>query len=165
MNVTVAIDLPFDESELEHVSSMAQEGGWKLSLVHVVSPVELGSLIGLDGFAVLTPPVETSTVSQEAEMETIAEAFRSNGLDVTIDVRVGILPDAIVEAAESASASMIVVPPTHHRFKHRILLGSVLSSLIKTSDRPVLVLPAEDRAKPGFDAALDRLHHLSLIHI
>ena len=161
MNVTVAIDLPFDEVDVQSVSNMAQEGGWTLSLIHVVRPVVVGSPVGIDGFGAVIPPIETSTVSQVAELETVAEALRSNGLEVTTEVRVGVLPDTILDAAESASASMILAPATQHHFADRVMLGSVLSGLIKTSDRPVLVLPAHKRVKSGFDAALDRLHHVA----
>jgi len=158
VNVTVAIELPVQSSELESIKDLANEGGWVVSLVHVMSPV----LVGYGDFGTYAPPIDPDTTAAQAELDSIAEDFSASGIEATGEVLVGVPVDGILQAAQSSSASMIVAIATHPNVVHRAVLGSVITALINASDRPVLALPAHEQAKSsGFAAALHRLHHVA----
>jgi len=56
---------------------------------------------------------------------------------------------------------MIVAVARHHTFAHRVVQGSVMSGLIKSSPRPVLVIPERELRDSGLECAVDRFFEVA----
>ena len=158
MKVTIAVDLDIESDDIEAIVSLAQKDRWELSLVHVVSPQPV---VFEPDFAGVIPPVPTDTRRAETRVEEIAESFRSNELVVETMVEIGEPVYGIIRAANAANSSMIVAVARHHNLVHRVVLGSVVSGLVKSSPRPVLVLPNRERRVSELDCAVDRLFEVA----
>ena len=94
----------------------------------------------------------------ERQLAASAAALVERGIEAESRVLAGPPVDVIVATAESVDAGLIVVVGRRHEIDGRIVMGSVTSSLLKVTDRPVLVLPAgAGPSRPGFTAAVERL--------
>jgi nucleotide-binding universal stress UspA family protein len=149
----VAIGLPLKPYEICAIAAAATEADWSPHLFHVVRPhvamfvSELGTYV---------PPPETGTANHVAAVEEVVAELAEQRIESTFEVVVGSPVDEILRAAEAIHAKLIVTLSRPHHLVHRIVLGSVFSSLLKAADRPVLVLPAEAVAEAGLVGAIDR---------
>jgi nucleotide-binding universal stress UspA family protein len=86
----------------------------------------------------------TIRANAEAIAEQGAALAREAGLDAqpqTVEMR-GSIWSTILEAAEEASAEIVVVGARGHSKMRSLLLGSVSNGIVQHSALPVLVLPA-----------------------
>lgn len=161
MKVTIAVDLDIEPEDVETIASLAKTDQWELTLAHVVSPPPVAFAPEFGGFL---PPDPVDTRRAETAVEEIAESFRSHDLVVDTMVEVGEPIYGIIRAANAVNASMIVAVARHHNLLHRAVLGSVVSGLVKSSPRPVLVLPDRERRASELDCAVDRLFEVADRH-
>jgi nucleotide-binding universal stress UspA family protein len=151
--VLVAISLPLEPYEIRVIAAAATEADWSPHLFHVVRPhvamyvSELGTYV---------PPPATGTANHVVAVEEVVAELAERGIESTFEVVVGSPVDEILRAAGAIKAQLIVTVAKPHHLVHRIVLGSVLASLLKAADRPVLVLPAEAAAEAGLAGAIDR---------
>ena len=154
VNVIVAVDLDIEAQDIEAIAAVATGGNWEITLLHVVSPPPVFFQSDFGGFL---PPGPVETDGAEARLEGIAEAFRSYDLAVEPLVTLGDPVFGICEAAKACDVAMIVAVARHHSLAHRVVQGSVVSGLVKSSPRPVLLIPELARRASGLDCAVDRL--------
>ena len=69
-----------------------------------------------------------------------AAAARARGLDVRTDAREGRPANVLLEVAEEMDGAMVVVGAHGGRIR-AVLLGSTAQELVRSSKRPVLVIP------------------------
>ncbi|MGF1598021.1 MAG: DUF4404 family protein [Acidimicrobiales bacterium] len=133
---------------LAPVVALARLTGWRLEFVHVVSPPALEATTGGDLDLSAAAPV----------LSEVADRLRAEGVDAVAHRVTGPTIDTLLTTADERGAAMIVIMARTHERSGRLLLGSTTASLIKATDRPVLVLPLDDdRAEGGYRSSLDRL--------
>lgn len=123
---------------------LAKDLGLGIALVHAFPPTRAG--LGIAGGAVQRDiqlvREETAMDDAVAMSETWLQAARDGGLDATGVSETGDAADLVIEAAELARAPFIVVGTHGRSGLSRALLGSVAEAIVRRSDRPVLVVPA-----------------------
>lgn len=99
-------------------------------------------------FAVLSPPDDPAPEPEHAAIATAkegAELARDAGLMPEFDARHGSgvrgIADALIEAADSWGADLIVVGRRDRSRLQELVLGSVSDMVVHHSERPVLVVP------------------------
>ena len=112
-----------------------------------------GATAGLPGaaFAALPTPDEPAPDPERTAIATAkegAELARDAGLAPEFDSRHGSgtrgIADALIDAAESWGADLIVVGRRDVSRLHELVLGSVSDVVVRRSKRPVLVVPEGD---------------------
>jgi nucleotide-binding universal stress UspA family protein len=74
--------------------------------------------------------------------EQAEQAVLRSGLEDAVAVgELGDPVDAIIEAANARNADLIVLGSNHRNLLQRVFERSVSKSVVKLSDRPVLVVP------------------------
>ena len=147
VTVVVALDDEPTVEQLEPVLGLARLGGWRIDLVHVVSP----------------PPLDATTErdldhSQAPVLSDIAHTLRADGFDVFAHRVSGPIIETLLNTATELEAGLVVILARTHERQGRTLLGSTTSALLKASDVPVLVLPQEASADDrGYRSSLVRL--------
>ena len=123
---------------------LARRLGAELEIVHVEEP--LPAYAFSEGALPDLPRLQEEVRSwAEREVEQQAKEARAAGVPVTTAVLLGTPANAIVEAARTDGADLIVVG-THGRTGfERILLGSVAERVVRTASCPVLTV----RNTPG----------------
>jgi nucleotide-binding universal stress UspA family protein len=130
------------------VRAAEQTGAKRLHLAHVLNPARLTVTPLLPD---LMPPDLLRTLADEAERDAKERILALRvaappGIEVTREVRIGQPVQELVRVAESFNASLIVAATHGRSALGRIFLGSVTNNLVRTADRPVLVVGAE---RPG----------------
>ncbi|WP_256296964.1 universal stress protein [Haloarchaeobius salinus] len=84
--------------------------------------------------------------SEEAErtVETVANAAREDGVDVTTAVRQGVPHEAVLDYADEAAADMIVMGTHGRTGVDRAIIGSVTERVVRTADVPVVTIRMTD---------------------
>ena len=150
-NIT-RILVPTDFSEpadaaLDYAVDLSKTLGAQISLVHVVDEISDATL-SFDLYMPLSAEARDEVLSTVRRR--LAERVERSGRpDVTSDVLVGGTARAIVDAARSHHADLIVMG-THGRLGvAHLLLGSVAERVVRTAECPVLTV----RAAPALRAA------------
>ncbi|MDA3038499.1 MAG: universal stress protein [Actinomycetota bacterium] len=157
-SIMVAVDLPASANQLASVAELATACGWPVRLVHVAAPAS--AFIGFDepGGAYDEEARAAKIQRESDELEAMAESLREMGVTTGAAVLTGPTVEVLVKEAEQHNAAMIVLTDYRHRTAHRVVFGSVASSLLKVAPVPVLVVPqGEGTTDPGLSAAVERL--------
>ena len=144
--------VPLDGSELaEHGLNLAMElasaFSADISLIRATPPTFFGgSVYGLDHGFDSSQAWSDAVKSQEDEAATYlnaqADRVRATGVTVTITLSIDTGAGAVIEALADSSSTMAVMA-THGRGGiKRLVLGSVTDKVIRSSNAPVLVIPA-----------------------
>lgn len=136
---------PLSDVAVETGLAMARRTGAKrVHLVHVLSPSDVHAE---DPYAVAYSEPDIAIVKQR-RLE-IAEAklgaVEAKDLEITREVREGTPAKELCASAHDVGADLVVVSSHGYGAVRRVLLGSVASALIRTSDLPVLVVGADRR--------------------
>lgn len=103
----------------------------------------------------------SETPAWEAEEETVANRYldavagqlRDEGFQVTTRFAWGRPADVIREVAEEANIDLIVMTTHGRSGLARWLIGSVTDSVLRTSERPLLLIRAQEEAPPPLKVA------------
>jgi nucleotide-binding universal stress UspA family protein len=95
-----------------------------------------------------------------AALHRTVEQIRDEGIEVSLmsaRATIGAVARTVIKLAEEADADLIVVGSRGHGPVATLMLGSVASRLLKTSTRPVLMVPSRQQPKesPAADAAAE----------
>lgn len=121
--------------------SLSMALGATLEVVHVVQPPVFAAPTAADP-PIVVPHELTDALEQHAReaLEPLLEQYQSYDFDARVHVGFDVV-ETLLSAAEARETSMIVVP-THGKSRFQsVLLGSVSQALLRSSTRPVLVLP------------------------
>ncbi len=143
--IVVATDFsPTASQVLERALDLARRHGSEIALVHVVQP-DLPTLASPE-MMVVPPDYENrlSELSGEALLRE-GERVRAAGIAVSTHLEHGIPAQRITERANALGADLIALGARGHtRFEH-LLLGSVVESVVRTAQQPVLTVHPDDR--------------------
>ena len=150
--------VPLDESELAEAAlpvarQLAESFGAAIHIVESVSRHdELQAGRSSAALSIAAAEYELETVRRLIDsrielakryIESAANALRSDGLEVTTEVREGAADEAISNYARENDIDLIVMSTHGHGRVRRTLLGSVTDRVIRSAHVPVLVLPPE----------------------
>lgn len=138
----------FDFSEastraLEHAVALAEKTGAKLVLLHVHEPWVLGAPeIGASAMEIDQQIFESFEVRMRERVATL----RARLPHVEGTVVRGFAPRWIVAHADALGADLVVMATTGHSEIVHVVLGSVADRVLRTLQRPLLLVPSDGRA-------------------
>ena len=156
-SILVAVDLPPERIDFEPVVELSLATGWPIHLLHAAAPEPV--FVGYDNpGGVLDSFHRDRELADEYEQLTEhVTALAARGVTATPHVELGPTVELIRAKADEWNAAFIVIVGHKHNVAHRLVLGSVASTLLKAATRPVLVLPMPDEGSTGMAPAVDRL--------
>ena len=86
--------------------------------------------------------VETQIKTGRSYLDGMAEQLRKDGVTVETAVKEGAADEQVLEYARVQGADLIVMGTRGHGGLKRLFLGSVTDSIVRSSEVPVLVVPA-----------------------
>ncbi|NNF55120.1 MAG: DUF4404 family protein [Acidimicrobiales bacterium] len=157
--ILVAVDLPVDERQLDPLLRLGRQANWRVHLLHAPAPEP--DFVGYSG-----PDQDHERRRYQAELTELgdqltqtAQLFVETGMETEVHLKAGPVVDTILATAIETNAELIAIVGHKHNVAHRLLLGSVASTILKAAHQPVLVLPAStaEPEHPGVETAVDRL--------
>lgn len=143
--IVIGVDLsPCSRRALDAGVRLAMDLDAAVVVVHAFEPGPVG--LGISGGAVHADIQQSIAVDDEEEARRLSSEWladaRAQGADVSIVAEsVDDPAKLIVDQAKQADAALIVVGTHGRRGLTRLLMGSVAEAVVRTSDRPVLVVP------------------------
>jgi nucleotide-binding universal stress UspA family protein len=129
---------------LQRAAELAEAFGAKLTVVSVTEPIPIAGepLVPGDavGMGTVGAPAVPDTEESNRELEEAKRSLASRSIETEYVSTVGDAADAIVDAAESRSADMIVVGSRHPGFLDRLLAGDVGEAVSRRTRRDVLIV-------------------------
>jgi len=134
MTIVCGTDLSEKAAEAAHAAAaIAKRLGVTLKLVHVSDEPGAELTVESDQNAIYAP-------LRKRVREHAAETGARFGIDVEPIVVAGVAHEKLIELAQAASASLLVVSSLGDKKQHRWLLGSVAERVAQASPVPVLVV-------------------------
>lgn len=159
-SILLAVDLTVDLADLSPVLDLASDADRTVHLIHCPEPepafvgyIETGTKDELQD------RLDTMQVSRD-RLEQVASALTELGIDTHVHFVPGPVVETVLTCAEDVDAQLIAVVGHKHNVAHRLVLGSVVSSLLKASNRPVLVLPPSTSLSGNENMALTAVDRL-----
>jgi nucleotide-binding universal stress UspA family protein len=129
---------------LDRAVDLAGKLGAKLAVISVAEPMPAAGepLVPGDVIGLTTPGVSVfpDTVEAERELRQAKKSLAERDVEVEYVSTVGDAADAIVDAAESRNADLIVVGTRHPGFLDRLFGGDVSEAVSRRSQRDVLIV-------------------------
>ena len=137
----ILVPLDFSTSSrraLDYAARMARQFNASLHLVHVCETPGMMTA-SMDAYAILYADWN-QRLGEEAERELVKIAASARGLTVTTEVLFGRAASAIVEAAETNNADLIVMGTHGHGAVMHLVMGNVAERVVRTAVCPVLTV-------------------------
>lgn len=147
--ILAAVDFsPVSKQVTEQAASLAEAFSAELTLVHVAAPDP-----EFVGYAAGPQSVRDDRAheirGEHRELQSTADGLRERGLAARALLVQGPPVKSILAEAEKLQADVIVIGSHGHGALYRALLGSVGEGVVRASQCPVLVVPAEGSKKSG----------------
>jgi nucleotide-binding universal stress UspA family protein len=144
-SILVATDFSdISERATAYAVDLARLLGARVTFLHVY---EIPVYSFFDGALVATSDLAASvSAAADGAMATLVAKQKASGVPVEGMVRVGPPADEVQRVAEEVKADMIVVGTHGRRGLARAFLGSVAEIVVRTSTRPVVVVPSPQAA-------------------
>jgi nucleotide-binding universal stress UspA family protein len=141
-SILAAVDFSeISEAIVDQAALIAGGFGAKLWLVHVAAPDPY--FVGYEpGPSGVRDQVAAHLREEHRVLQGYAASCRERGLDATALFIQGATAETILAEAEKHEADLIVLGSHGHGALYRALLGSVGEQIVRTSTRPLLVVPA-----------------------
>lgn len=128
------------ESVVSLAARLAERTGGALRLLHV-APAE-PEWVGYDpGPQSVRDHVAGDLREAHQRTQRLADPLRERGLDVTPLTVQGPTVESIFEQALAWDADVVVVGAHHRGRIHELFVGSVAKQILRSADRPILVVP------------------------
>lgn len=141
--ILVPVDFStFSEGTVRQAVELAEAYEAELHLAHVVEPIALPSVYGVDPVGVMVPDMEQRA---ETALKELGERFIPESITWATHVLVGHAVHEIVHLAESLGARLIVVATHGLTGLKRLLMGSVTEQVVR--EAPCLVFTVRSFGK------------------
>lgn len=128
-----------DATLLPHVTTLAEQLGSRLLLVHVADGW------GARNFSQLKLAESDEMKADRAYLETTAETLRARGLLVTTHLALGDPPTEILKTATAEDCDLIAMTSHGHRLIGDLIYGSTIHEVRHKTSIPVLLVRAETK--------------------
>lgn len=150
MNLLVAIDFSeITEAVIDHTRTLASALKAEVFLLHVIAPSTPVLDIETDPDTAhplqeseILPGVTVTENRTHLQLHELAEKLRLNGISVSAHLAYNDEVDAIIKAAETFEAGMIVLGSHGHGAFYHLLIGSVSEGVIRKATCPVIIVPS-----------------------
>jgi len=144
-SILVATDFSdISERATAYAIDLAGQLGARVTFLHVY---ELPVYVFFDGALAVTSDLAGSlSAAADGAMATLVARQKASGVPAEGRVSVGSPADEVQRVAEEIKADLIVVGTHGRRGLARAFLGSVAEIVVRTSTRPVLVVPSPQAA-------------------
>jgi nucleotide-binding universal stress UspA family protein len=152
------IVLPLDGSQLSQAAlpltrTLAERTGAGVTLVSVIDPPRDFYIAPQDSSSTRLRPKDVEHLADEEirlqnYLDQVATTFE--GVRVSTDVRLGNAAEEIIEAAEAAPGSAIVMASHGRSGIGRLLLGSVTTRVVQATRLPVFVIRASEDSRAEY---------------
>lgn len=135
------------EAAVDHGLDIAEKYGATVHTLYVVDIDAVSLGLGAEQVDRLhqgrLDEMEEIEADAEAATDYVAKRAQERGLDVVEDVDVGCPHAVIAEYAEDTDIDFVVMGSHGHSGAERALLGSVTERVLRSTERPVLVIDVE----------------------
>ncbi len=129
---------------LLRAAELAETLGTKLAVISVAEPMPMAAepIVPGDAIGMTAPGIASlpDTAEAERELNEAKKALAERAIEVEYVSTIGDAADAIVDAAESRDADLIVVGTRHPGFLDRLFGGDVSEAVSRRSHRDVLIV-------------------------
>jgi len=122
---------------------VARATGAALRLLEVIAPIPTYAYTGPPdgGFAFVSPTrAEEARVTADEHVKSMAERLTGSGITTLGEARIGPIASTMVATAEETGADLIVMSTYALTGAARALLGSMADEVMRTAQRPVLLV-------------------------
>jgi nucleotide-binding universal stress UspA family protein len=141
--------VPLDGSKraeriLPHVEALAGKFGAKLVLVSIVEPILVGVSPYSNGSYYIAEELERRTAEANAYLTALQGTLSAKQLDVKTLVEYGPPVMTIQDIAEREKVDLLALASHGRTGLARVFYGSVAAGLLHRTDRPLLLIRAQD---------------------
>jgi len=147
MNILAAIDFSgVTDDVVQKTLTLASALQAKVFLLHAIVPAT--PIFDIEANIDAWTPVAKIAESDRPELPAyerlleIARALQNANLDVSVSIAHNNEVDAIIEAAETSCAGLIVLGSHGHGALYHLLVGSVSEGVVRKASCPVVIVPA-----------------------
>jgi nucleotide-binding universal stress UspA family protein len=135
---------PRAERILPHVEALAQKFGAKLVLVRVVEPIHIG--VAPHELGGLYIPEVAEHLVQEAKtyLNSLQSQLRAKQIEAKTVIESGPVVSTLLAVADRENVDLIALASHGRTGLARVFYGSVAAGLLNQTDRPVLLIRAQD---------------------
>lgn len=144
--ILVAVDLSsISSTVLKEALALAENLAAKVVLLHVIPPVSSAVPVGSSMEMVSVPLPLSAEELEEVKSRTqeLAASFTTPNITIETRVQEALPVEEINLQAEATNASFIVVGSHGHGGLYHLFTGSVVTELLKTASKPILVVPVK----------------------
>lgn len=140
--------LDYAVNAAEYAVQLAQQYDAKVTLFHTYHIPVVDPLIPSEYLSELAGTAEkTAERSISQQVEDLKEAYPSMAENVVYQISMGFAADEILSIAHTMGVDAIVMGTRHGDKIQRILLGSVLGTILEKANVPVIVVPESAKFK------------------
>jgi nucleotide-binding universal stress UspA family protein len=140
----VAVDLsPISSQIIKATEPFAKSLGAKVILLHVLQPINTSVPIGsaMDVVALPLPFTKEEITEISAKLEKTAKPLKEAGIDVELILKEALPVEEIKHQAKKNNVEFIIIGSHGHGGLYHLFNGSVITTLLKETTKPVLVIP------------------------
>jgi nucleotide-binding universal stress UspA family protein len=129
------------KNAFRYACEFARSMGSKIYLLHIVEPRPIAA----DMTLTYIPVEEDLEKAALEDLEPLAQGAREKGIDVQVDVVIGIPSEVILHQIVETDASMLIMGSHGKTGLSRLLMGSVAEGVVRKAKVPVLIVKADEK--------------------
>lgn len=129
------------KNAFRYACEFARSMGSKIYLLHIVEPRPIAA----DMTLTYIPVEEDLEKAAREDIEPLAHEAREKGIDVQVDVVIGIPSEVILHQIVESDASMLIMGSHGKTGLSRLLMGSVAEGVVRKAKVPVLIVKADEK--------------------
>lgn len=129
------------KNAFRYACEFAVSMGSKIHLLHVVEPRPIAA----DMTLTYIPVEEDLETAAREDIEPLAREAREKGIDVQVEVVIGIPVEVILQQIVDSDASMLIMGSHGKTGLSRLLMGSVAEGVVRKAKVPVLIVKADEK--------------------